>query len=450
VNTPSEDLGNVNFGSKKLKERLLKVIAAFTKHPIGSILEACSNRHQAKAVYRMLSNKRFDIENVKTTYAASTVERIEACESVLLIQDTTEVNLNGHKKTSGLGYCDEYNLGILTHSCMAITPDGIPLGILNQISYTRPERKNESGTHDQKKLRPIEEKESYRWIESLEAAHAILPKAVNALFICDREGDFYEFYARGAEKNCKLLIRLVHNRVIQEHQKSLDYLRALPGVGSVVVDIPRDTRNGNRARKATLDVSYSLITFKKPARRRELHLPSEITATGIHIIEKDPPDGVEPIEWFLATTENVSSFEDAVAMLRNYVQRWKIERFHYVLKQGCGVEKAQERTFERQSSMIFLYSIIAIYIMTLQFLSRVEPAIKCDVLFQEEEWKILYCAANKTPAAPDEPYSLKEAVRFLGKLGGFAGSPSDGAPGAKVIWRGLKILYTLQEYHGYI
>jgi hypothetical protein len=421
-----------------------------TETPNASILQATGNRHQAKAAYRMLSNSRFEIDEVKKTYAESTAARLAGHDTVLLIQDTTTNNLNTHTKTEGLGYCDEFNRGALVHTCMAASTVGVPLGILSQKTYTRPQQKDTSATKSVKKKRPIEEKESFRWIETINDANALIPAGVNAINICDREGDFYEFYAAAVASGYKVIVRLIHNRIIQDHQKTLDYIKTVPNCGSIDAVIPRDTRKCKKSRKATLDISYSSITFKKPALRSEAHLPSEITATIVHVIEKEPPEGVEAIEWFLLTTESVNSFEDAVKIVQYYVQRWKIERFHYVLKEGCEVEKVQARDFMRQSSWIFLYSMIAIYIMNLTYIARIAPDTSCSAMFDEDEWKILYCAANKTKQAPEKPYTIKEAVRYLAKLGGFAGSPSDGDPGAKVIWRGLGVLFTLVEYRDFV
>jgi len=449
MNTPSEDIKDAGL-SAKLKKRLIKVLDVLTQHPLSSILSATGSRSQAKAAYRMLANDGFNIDEINKAYANATVERIAEHETVLLIQDTTTNNLNGHKKTKGLGYCDEFNMGALIHTCMAITPAGIPLGILAQKIDTRPERKDTSVSKDVKKKRPIEEKESYRWIETLNEVNSLIPSTVNAINICDREGDFYEFYASAVASDYKVLVRLVHNRNIQDHQKSLDYIKTISPCGTIDTIIPRDTRRGIKSRKVTLEISFTSITFKKPDKRSEVHLPSEITATAIHVKEQEPPKGIEAIEWFLLTTESVNTFDDAVRIIQYYVQRWKIERFHYVLKEGCQVEKVQERTFERQSSMIFLCSMIAVYIMALTYMSRIVPDTDCSVMFEDEEWKVLYSAANKTKETPEKSYTLKEAVQYLAKLGRSAGAPSDGEPGVKVIWRGLEVLWTLVEYRDYI
>jgi hypothetical protein len=67
-------------------------------------------------------------------------------------------------------------------------------------------------------------------------------------------------------------------------------------------------------------------------------------------------------------------------------------------------------------------------------------------LFEEEEWKMLYCAANRTKKVPDRPYTIKQAVDYIGWLGGPKRAPSDGPPGVKTIWSGLQKLYTLLDY----
>lgn len=449
MNKPSQDMQNVNFHSPRLESRLAHALDALTQHPGESILGATGSRSQAKATYNMLGNKNFSIVEVKKNYAIETSKRMSDFETVLLPQDTTTNNLNSHKKTENLGWCDEFNRGVLVHTCMAVTVEGVPLGVLSQKIYTREQRKDESHSKEEKKRRPIEEKESYRWLETMIEANKLVPTNVNAIHICDREGDFYEFYSQALTSNCKFIVRVVQNRIIEEHKKAFDYIKTVPSCGSITVNIPRDTRNGLKARSATLEVRYASITFSKPKTRKEEHLVSEITATMVHIVENNQLTGIEPIEWFLLTTETVGTLKDAIRIVQYYVQRWKIERFHFVLKSGCQVEKVQERTFERQSVLISLYTMVAIYIMALTYMAREAPDTLCNAMFDEDEWKILYCAANKTKQIPQEPYTLKEAVQYLSKLGAFSGAPSDGDPGAKVIWRGLDRLFTLVEYQGY-
>ena len=168
-----------------------------------------------------------------------------------------------------------------------------------------------------------------------------------------------------------------------------------------MVQIPRDTRNGRKARDAKLAMKYSQVTVKAP---RNTKGGESMTAWVVAAEETDAPDGVEPIAWYLLTNVSVESFDDACERVQWYVQRWKIERFHYIWKEVCKIEKIQERDVDRLKKVIVLNSIVAMSIMCLMYLSRAFPDIPCDSVFEEDEWKFLYAVVNKTtdfpPSAP--------------------------------------------------
>jgi hypothetical protein len=238
--------------------------------------------------------------------------------------------------------------------------------------------------------------------------------------------------------------------VDESGSKIKEKLEAVTEAGRIVVEIPRDSRKSKKARTAELSIYYGSFTVKKPRIRQEEYILPTTTLSIIHIIEKNAPAGIEPIEWYLATNEEVKTETDAQKILCYYVQRWKIERFHYVLKSGCAVEAIQERRVERIVALLHIYSVIAAYIMEMVMCGRKEPEIMCDVFFEEDEWKILYCAANKTKRAPTTPYPISDAVKYLGILGGGKRAPSDGASGIKLVWLGLFALFVLYEYVGFV
>jgi hypothetical protein len=166
----------------------------------------------------------------------------------------------------------------------------------------------------------------------------------------------------------------------------------------------------------------------------------------IYVKEEQQDKAIEPLEWFLMTNEKVETAEDAYEKAAWYMQRWKIERFHYVLKSGCAVEKLQERSMEKTTLLVLMYSVIAVVIMNMTYIARIRPQEPCTIFFKEDEWKVLYCTANKTKKAPRKPYSIQEAVTYLSWLGGPKRAPSDGPPGVKTIWIGLDKLNTLLAY----
>jgi hypothetical protein len=416
----------------------------------ASILRAAGSRSAAKAVYRMLANPKFSLSEIEASIQKKTTEAMVDQNVVLLVQDTTDIDYNGHKKTEGLGFSSEHTLGVKLHTCLALTTDGIPLGVVRQTTLTREKAKDDSMTPSEKSKRPITEKESFRWIDMLRETTQSIPEGVHAVTICDRECDFYEFYDEANAADKPFIVRLVTNRVESGGAKIKDKLGAKAAAGTIGAEIPRDSRKGVKARRADLSVSYDSYTINKPIIRNEAHISPQTTLSIVRIVEENPPKGAEPVEWYLATNLKVETITDAQRILGYYVQRWKIERFHYILKSGCTVEAIQERSFDRIVSLLHIYSVIAAYIMAMVLCGRSHPDIPCDVFFGESEWKILFCAANKTRKSPVSPYPISDAVKYLGILGGGKRAPSDGNAGTKLIWLGLFALFVLFEYVGFV
>jgi hypothetical protein len=350
-----------------------------------------------------------------------------------------------------MGYNSNKTLGINVHSCLAVTTGGVVLGVLDQSSYTRPQAKDERKTHEAKKSRPITEKESYRWLETLGRSTEDIPEGIKVITVCDREGDMYELFDRAASASRLFLIRIIQNRMTVDNKRIIDEIQEKRCQGRAEVTIPRDTRRDIKPRKATLQLRYQQYDVKRPQiRNTNKTLEDSVAMNIIYVKEEQRDKTIEPIEWLLATNEPVKSPEEAYEKAGYYLQRWKIERFHHVLKSGCTIEKIQERSVENITALILMYSFIAVIIMNMTYMARVDPQLSCDLLFDEDEWKLLYCTANKTKNVPKKPYSIKEAIEYLGWLGGPKRAPSDGPPGVKTIWLGLMKLYILLSYREFL
>ena len=82
--------------------------------------------------------------------------------------------------------------------------------------------------------------------------------------------------------------------------------------------------------------------------------------TVLHVTERDPPRGREPIEWKLLTDLPVRSRGDALEKVRWYAMRWKIETFHKILKPGCRAEESRSvRRTDRQPPCAVLHHRVA-------------------------------------------------------------------------------------------
>jgi hypothetical protein len=379
ITHPKEDFKAIDFGDKRLNDRLQKIIEDSTKNAEKSILGSGEGRSSAKAFYRLLGNKKFDMEQLQGVATGATFKRMHG--TVLLIQDTSCINLHGHKKTDGLGYCSEHIRGINLHSCIAVSPEGVPFGLVTQMYDTRPEAKVNL-TRAEKASRPIEEKESFRWIDTLRDSTSVIPDGVHLITICDREGDFYELYDEAKKLETDFIIRVTHDRLSINNERIATKIRETKAAGQVTVNIPRDSRKGVPAREALMEAAHCNVSVKKPAHVLSSGVAPIVNINLVRITEVNPPNGCEPIEWILATSLPLESVSDIMTVVEYYVQRWKIERFHYVLKSGVGAERIQQRTYERIKPVLFIYSIIALHIMKITYLGRTSPDASCEVFLK--------------------------------------------------------------------
>jgi hypothetical protein len=165
--------------------------------------------------------------------------------------------------------------------------------------------------------------------------------------------------------------------------------------------------------------------------------PEETGETG------ETGETVTPICWRLLTTCPLASFAEACLMVNYYSMRWYIERFHYVLKSGCNIERHRLASVEALQRLLAIANIVAWRLLWLTHLTRLQPDLPCTVALSDAEWKALYVATNRTQTLPAQPPTLYQAVRAIAKLGGFLGRRSDGEPGVTVLWRGWQHLTDL-------
>ena len=439
---------DVKFVDQRLKSRFFKIMDAFAAAPDKSTWAAAGSRSSAKAAYRFFSNKDVSRDELLDSVSRATKKKMKHADAdwILAIQDTTSVGFGNRKAIKGMGYhCSTEQRGMLVHSCIAATDQGIPLGLLYQEIRTRDVRRDDSGTKDEKRSRPIEEKESYRWIHTMNEIHQRVAEDIPVLTVCDREGDFYEFFSNAADLGENFLIRLVQNRMVDDGKKIFHELHQSPVAGSMVVRMGRNPKEHIPARNVKMDYHYKEVVVHCPKRRTEKHIREKLVLTAIYVHES----GKKGTEWFLLTTVRVKNEKDIEKLIQCYAHRWKIERFHFILKSGCKIEKNQAREYERLKFLTLLYSVIALQILNLTYLGKKCPEISSEIVFDKEEWKILYCCARKTKEIP-ETYTLKEAIYDLGVLSGIKGAPSDGMPGARSICQGLEVLCSLLAYRKYM
>jgi len=443
--------GNAGFGDVRLSNRLPRLIGQLAGNPTASISAACQDPHQAKAAYRFVGNDEVTVDAITKITREVTIKNItEASPPVVLIpQDTSTLNYSGLKATEGLGNtAKKSSLGLEVHSAVAIGESGEVFGLLAQKIWTRSSENFGQADAHSRNL-PIEEKESYKWLETLDKVGASFPGGTKAIHICDREGDIFEFFCKAEKVGVLFLVRRCYNRnIVDDHcsKKLDDLVVSTPAAGRITVRVPRDSHTNRTARNAEVEIKYGKCKVTRDRNKTaSKELPMSVEVYFVSAVEIDPPEGQEKILWQLITNVPTESFEDAVTRIQWYTQRWKIETFHKTLKSGCKVEELQSETAEKLKKLIAIYSIIALQIMLLTYIARNHPDESCEICLTEDEWKILYRVANKTKKLPDKPPTIYEAVVLIAKLGGFLARKSDGFPGVVVTWRGLTSLYTILD-----
>jgi len=450
----TDEFDMLKIGTKHNTDRSKLIMSNMIENPGKSIYSQSSSRSEAKAAYQFFNNENLDLDEIGRVHRTRTIERIAEVEQpILVIQDTTFVDYTSQTKKKDNNKIHAKMKGIKLHTSIATTHEGLNLGVLNQLSYNSDPEKEEELTKSQKKARLIEDKESYRWIESFNESMLMVPHDIDVTVISDREGDIYEYMNEIiiSKPRC-FLTRIAQNRMTTDNEKIFDSIRKADCKGEINIKVPRNSHKNMESREIKLEIRFNKYEIKRPAHlKNNTKLSESLTVYVIHTIEKSPPAGVEPLEWFLMTNRPITSFDEAVQQVKNYLQRWKIERFHYTLKSGgCNIEDIQARSMDVTVSIIMIYSIISVFIMNMTYAARLTPDAPCSIYFDDDEWKLLYSMVYKTTEIPDKPITIKEAVKLIAWLGSGQRPPSDGDPGVKLIWRGLEKLYCLCEYKDFI
>ena len=150
----------------------------------------------------------------------------------------------------------------------------------------------------------------------------------------------------------------------------------------MVVQTARNSKEHTPSRKVVMEIRWEKQNIRKPARRKEKALPDTLPLTAIYGRESGKQDG---LSWFLHTNNEVKSWKDAEREVCSYAQRWKIERFHFVLKSGCKIEEKQSRSYENLKLLTLFYSVIALQILNLTYLGRFDPTLPAELFFEEQE-----------------------------------------------------------------
>lgn len=437
-----DEFGAADLGDKRLNARLVQLAGVLGEKPQASLPEASGEPAILKAAYRFFDNEQITPEGLLLSHIEASYRRMASVKWVLAVQDTTYLDWTAHPDTTGLGpLSSASHQGLLAHSTLGISEEQVPLGVLQQQVWARDA---ESFAHlKDHKQRPIEDKESHKWLQSLAAVEAARKACPETRFVSvgDREADIYDLFIAERSPGVDLLVRAAENRRVESEERYLwAAVEASPVVASATVQVP--PRQDQAGRTAQLAIRWREITLRPPLKRAKEKLPA-VTVWAVWAVETVPPPNLPAVEWLLLTTVPVHTTEEALQRLAWYACRWGIEVWHKVLKSGCRIEARQLETAERLKRCLSLYAVIAWRVLYAVMLSRAMPDASCLALLNEPEWQALYCAIHHTTILPPAPPSLRQAVGWIAQLGGFQNRKRDGHPGVTVVWKGFQHLSDL-------
>ena len=441
------ELDGINLGDKRLNDRSRDIIDALYVNPEASCNAACDGWSDTLAAYRFFDNKAVQPEDILQPHVEATKRRMQEHEVVLIAQDTTELDYSDHPPQDARCLNKENRLGLYDHTHLAVTPSGLSLGVVG-VEYFDREAEGLGHSKQRSKL-PIEEKESLRWLTGYRLACELARDCptTQVVSVADREADLYDIFMEAEKQaaeqphSADFIIRAKIPRSLPErdpeagaraYKKVRDEVSKSELRATQMVELPRTPKR--EARQAKLEVRAIQVTVKPPHARSSL---PAVTYNVVLVEEVDGPGDGTDVSWLLTTSLPIGTFAEIQRVIDYYVARWVIEVFFRVFKTGCKVEKIQLETIARLKNCLAFYKIIAWRIMYLTQLNRECPELPCDVVFEDCEWKSVWCVVTQKELPPTVP-TLSAFMRLLTQLGGYNNRRTEAPPGPQPVWVGIR------------
>jgi hypothetical protein len=416
-NWAEKEFGGAPLGDSRLSRRLVEIGTGKAEMPGFSYASVVGgDRAKTKAYYRLIESpddSAINMTNILLPHREQTIRRMKGQSVVLCIQDGSDLNFNNLSQCEGLGVIGNNQTGAKSkglhlHSMIAITPDGLPLGVV-KAECSAPKAKDKDDNRRTREI-PIEEKKTFCWIEGIRDCMQLKAQMPHTRLInvLDREADFFKLFD-DQRYNCSkvdLLVRAQFNRSTTGEHKLFETARQSPIRAQVKVKVPRQSARPKKskqkarpkrpARTAEVSVRYIQIGLNPPSYMKDKE-PISVWVVNVH--EDTPPAGTEALEWFLLSSFEIKTVDDALNCVKWYCLRWRIEDWHRVLKSGCRVEDMAHKTAERLKRATAINLVIAWRIMLMTLLGREAPALPAEVLFSDLEIEVLNAYAKKKTLA---------------------------------------------------
>lgn len=380
----------------RLSKRLEKILLQMSTNPTSNVNGLSLSKYDKKAYYRFINNSKVYSENLMLSYQAYSVsEALSSSNVILSVQDTTELDFTGNRSSANLDCLEyEHKKGFYLHNHLLLNDLGVPYGLFSQQFYAY--KLEDLGKAKERKYADITTKHSYRWLQEFETLQERFKENTDKIVISisDREGDIHEVLQARKYEHIHYIVRSKSNRVLSEPTASSDSHTIWEAVASELPSFSYflktpTKKDRNQFRTAHVTVRYTKVCIKASYRKHRKLQPVDLWI--VEASEIEPPVGEDAICWRLLTSVPVESAEIAQKIITYYVLRWVIERFHYVLKQGCKVEELQLETAEALKNTITLHSWNALNVANLAYQSNLMPLTPLiEMGYDEQDYLLAY------------------------------------------------------------
>lgn len=442
-------------GDSRIGKRLSQVATAVGKAPAKSFPKVFQQSDELEAFYRLVRNDRVSFGNILQSHVGRTVGRVMGEEEVLIVHDTTALSFNRENGSEEIGWVSGNQFkataygGFLGHFAFAVSCRSKPLGVIGARLIRR------HGKPRAKRYRRSDPgKESGRWWEMVHSVRKELGEK-EVIHVMDREGDFYELFSQMEKSGERFVVRLCQDRRIEsdtEKGRISEVLKSSEVVTTREVELSKrrkdkhgrkTTKSGHSPRKkrvATLSIRAEKMTIKRPFQNASSDSLPRIEVSVVHVFEIDPPEGQEPVDWKLITTESIENEEKILRIVDIYRRRWLIEEYFKALKTGCAFEKRELQSFKTLATTLAILIPVAFRLLLIRHLSRTAKDEKAKSILTEIQLTLLR-SESKMDLAEDP--TIEQAMLAIAKLGGHI--KNNGDPGWIVLGRGYEDLLMMER-----
>ena len=421
---------------------------------------------ELEGVYRLLGNDKVEPDAILAPHIAATFRRARENPLCLVVHDTTEFKFNGHAERDGLGLLTGSGQGFFGHFALAVVPGPtrIPLGVCGLERMTRQVRKSQVRKPHSYYTAQDPTRESLRWLRVLQAVEE-QRSGFECIHVMDREADMFDLMSLALDLDARFIIRGnkvraladelglvgdvlpgIHAQTTREAQLS----RRVPSRRHQTIQPrpstkkrkpyarpPRQSFVARQQRSAILSVGATSVQLRRPQTAQSAR--ESININIVYAWEASPPDGEEPVDWLLFTTERVDAINDLHAVVDHYQSRWLIEEYFKALKTGCAFEKRQLESYHSLSNALAVFSVVAWRLLLLRAVSRISPDALATSVLSSSQLQLLQHRLKMRNALK----TAQQALFAVARLGGHL--KSNGDPGWLSLGRGFEKLLLLQS-----